>query len=98
MRTIPNVLTRLRAEYLEMPGLRLTAEQVQRLCGIERMTCQSVLDALVNVQFLCVRSDGTYARLTDGEIISRPRAAKAHLDTSTGPKSVPRKPRESGGS
>ena len=29
------VLTRLRAEYLEMPGMRLTAQQVQRLCGVE---------------------------------------------------------------
>jgi hypothetical protein len=28
------VLERLRAEYLEMPGLKLRIEQVQRLCGI----------------------------------------------------------------
>jgi len=37
MRTVQDVLTRLRAEFLEMPGLRLTPEQVQRLCGVERM-------------------------------------------------------------
>lgn len=79
MRTIHDVLQRLRAEYLEMPGLRLTAEQVQRLCGIEGMMCQSVLDALVDAQFLCAKADGTYARLRDGEIISRPRAAKPDL-------------------
>ena len=29
------LLTRIRAEYLEMPGLRLTSEQAQRLCGAE---------------------------------------------------------------
>jgi hypothetical protein len=29
MRTIEDVLNRLRAEYLEMPGLRLKPEQVQ---------------------------------------------------------------------
>ena len=29
------VLERLRGEYLEMPGMKLTIEQVQRLCGIE---------------------------------------------------------------
>jgi len=79
MRTIPNVLTRLRAEYLEMPGLRLTAEQVQRLCGIERIVCQSVLDALVDANFLCAKSDGTYARSTDGERFSRPRVANVDL-------------------
>jgi hypothetical protein len=52
MRTLHDVIKRLRAEYLQSPGLRLTAEQVQRLCGIERMMCQSVLDALVNAGFL----------------------------------------------
>jgi hypothetical protein len=77
MRTIHDVIKRLRAEYLATPGLRLTAEQVQRLCGIERMMCQSVLNALVDASFLRAKSDGTYTRLTDGEVISR--AAKADL-------------------
>jgi DNA-binding GntR family transcriptional regulator len=71
------VLARLRAEYLEMPGMRLTAAQVQRLCGVERTTCQWALDRLVAAKFLCVK-DGGYARLTD-EAASRPRAAKADL-------------------
>jgi len=60
------MLIRLRAEYLEMPGLRLTPEQAQRLCGVERTLCKMVLDALVDAKFLCVKSDGAYARLTDG--------------------------------
>ena len=34
------MLTRIRAEYLEMPGLRLTLEQARRLCGVERGLCQ----------------------------------------------------------
>ncbi len=76
MRTIEDVLNRLRAEYLEMPGLRLKANQVQRLCGIEPMLCQLVLDELVNAKFLCRKPDGHYARVTDGEMF-RPRPAKA---------------------
>ena len=44
----PGHLTRIRAEYLEMPGLRLTPDQTERLCGVERALCQIVLDALVN--------------------------------------------------
>jgi hypothetical protein len=79
MRTIHDVLTRLRGEYLEMPGLRLTANQVQHLCGIERMLCQSILDALVDGAFLSVNPDGTYARLTDGNIVARPGVAKADV-------------------
>jgi hypothetical protein len=71
----PTVLERLRAEYLEMPGLRLKVEQVQRLCGIERMMCSVVLDTLVEAKFLCLKSDGAYARLTDGDT-PHPRPAK----------------------
>jgi hypothetical protein len=62
------VLERIRAEYLEMPDLRLKAGQVQRLCGVERELCKDILDALVEQKFLSLRSDGTYARLIDGEI------------------------------
>lgn len=72
------VLKRIRAEYLEMPGLRLKSEQVQRLCGIEPRVCQAVLDALVDAKFLCVTSGGHYARLTDGETL-RPFPSKADL-------------------
>jgi hypothetical protein len=75
---IDAMLTRIRAEYLEMPGLRLTLEQVQRLCGVEQTLCQAVLDALVDAKFLCLKSDGAYARLTEGEI-PRPQPAKAIL-------------------
>jgi hypothetical protein len=78
MRTIQDVLNRLRAEYTEMPGLRLKAEQVQRLYGAEQTVCQLVLDSLVDEQFLCVSSDGHYALTIDGEI-PYPRAAKADL-------------------
>jgi hypothetical protein len=60
------VIQRVRAEYLEMPGLRLTAPQVQRLCGIDRATCEEVLDALVSANFLCIRPDRYYARSTEG--------------------------------
>ena len=57
------VLDRVRAEYLEMPGMKLRIEQVQRLCGIDETTCKLVLDALVKASILCLKSDGTYARL-----------------------------------
>jgi hypothetical protein len=44
------LLKRIRAEFLEMPGLCLTSEQVQRLCGVERTICQLVLDSLVDAK------------------------------------------------
>ena len=62
VRAIEGLLNRLRAEFLEMPGMRLKPEQVQRLCGVERGLCQTVLDSLVDARFLCVSADGQYAR------------------------------------
>ena len=70
------VLERIRAEYLEMLGMKLTIEQVQRLCGVEQVMCTLVLDALVRSNSLWVNADGTYARLTEGRISSA-RQAKA---------------------
>jgi hypothetical protein len=75
---IERIAERLRAEYLEMPGLQLRPEQVQRFCGIEQTICQVVLDALVASKFLCLRTDGRYARLTEG-YIPGPRPVKADL-------------------
>ena len=77
MRTISDVLNRLRGEFMEMPGLRLTAEQVRRVCGIERAMCQVVLDSLVESKFLCVNPNGQYGRLMTGHH----HPAKAHLKT-----------------
>jgi hypothetical protein len=74
--TMLRTLERVRAEFLEMPGLRLTAAQVERLCGIEQTTCKAVLGALVDARFLRVSANGIYSRLTDGEI-PRPRPANA---------------------
>jgi hypothetical protein len=78
MTTIDDVVNRLRAEFLEMPGLRLTSGQVQRLCGVEKTLCQLGLDSLVETKFLYVKSDGVYALTTHGEL-SRPRMARAVL-------------------
>jgi hypothetical protein len=74
------LLTRIRAEYHEMPGLRLTPAQVQRLCGVEQALCRILLDTLVDEKFLCVKSDGHFARLT-GDLIQHPQTAKADLRT-----------------
>ena len=74
---IERTLERLRAEFLEMPGLRLTVNQAQRFCGVDQTICKAVLDALVDAKFLCVRSDGAYRRVSEGQL-RRPTAA-AHV-------------------
>ena len=79
MRTIEAVLNRLRTEFLEMPGMRLRPEQVQRLCGVERGLCLTALDALVDDRFLCVSAEGHYGRVTDGQM-PRHHSARADLE------------------
>ena len=59
------VLERVRAEFLEMPGMRLKVEQVQRLFGVDPSACRTVLDSLVEGKFLYANPDGTYVRFTD---------------------------------
>lgn len=68
---------RIHAEYAEMPGMSLTLDQVARLCGIERSVCKTVLDALVDGKFLCLKHNGAYARRT--EEAGHTRMAKAQL-------------------
>ncbi|HET9192429.1 MAG TPA: hypothetical protein VFO21_06105 [Vicinamibacterales bacterium] len=60
MRVPKQIVDRIRAEYLEMPGLTLKAEQVARLCGVDRTLCTAALQALVDAKVLIVRPDGTY--------------------------------------
>jgi hypothetical protein len=56
------IVERLRAEFREMPGLRLTAAQTQRLYAIDAAICKSMLDALVETRFLRLTRRGSYAR------------------------------------
>jgi hypothetical protein len=53
---VQRTLERIRSEFLEMPGLRLTIEEVERLCGIDRTRSRPILDALVDARFLCAKS------------------------------------------
>jgi hypothetical protein len=56
----------VRAEYLEMPGLHLTRDQVRRLWALDDVTCNALLIALVEAHFLRRTPFGTYARADQG--------------------------------
>ena len=67
-----HMLRRVRGEYLEMPGLRLTRRQAQRLWGLDEHTSAQLLDSLTEAKFLHRTDDGTYGRLTDGSVAEPP--------------------------
>ena len=59
--TFAELLCRIRAEYLEMPGLRLTAVQARCLFGLDSETLDPVLAALVDAKFLSQTHNGIFA-------------------------------------
>lgn len=61
-RGIQDVVRRIRGEFLEMPGLRLTPQQAQRLWRLDPTACDAVLDALVDARFLARTRDGAFVR------------------------------------
>ena len=61
-----DVLRRICGEYAEMPGLRVTQQQAQRLWALDAPTCRAALEFLTQAGFLCKTHNNEYARLTDG--------------------------------
>ena len=56
---------RIRAEFLEMPGLRLTVRQASRLWGLDEGLCRRVIDTLIGASFLRWTPSGAVARAED---------------------------------
>ena len=56
------VTNRVRHEFLEMPGLRLTTRQAARLWGLEDAVCEQVIEVLVQSTFLQWTAGGMVTR------------------------------------
>ena len=56
---------RIRSEFLEMPGLRLTVNQASRLWGLDEGACRRVIDVLIGASFLRWTPAGMVARAED---------------------------------
>jgi hypothetical protein len=61
--SIDDVLSRVKGEFLEMPGLRLTEPQARRLWGLDAASCGALLRALVETKFLFRTRDGAFMRV-----------------------------------
>jgi hypothetical protein len=57
------LVERVRGEFLEMPGLRLTMPQAARLWGLDGPACEAVVDALIRSEFLQRTASGAVARV-----------------------------------
>ena len=62
--TMEQMLRRIQGEFREMPGLRLTCRQAQRMWNLDALVCEALLAALVDVRFLVQTSDGLFIQRT----------------------------------
>ena len=60
---IEDTLERLRSEFLAMPGLALTSDEVARILNVDPPTARGVLQALEESHFLVRTRDGRFARV-----------------------------------
>ena len=59
---LERMVYRIREEFREMPGLRLTPAQATRLWGLEQDDCRQVIDALVAAEYLRWTETGAVTR------------------------------------
>lgn len=60
---LQDMLDRIRGEFLEMPGLRLTDRQAQRLLGLDAEQCATLIAELMEARFLFRTRDGSLMRV-----------------------------------
>ena len=80
-----SLAARIRGEYREMPGLRLTFPQACRLWHLDPAACRSVLHTLLEERFLRQAADGAFVALPTPRVAGwtplnaapRPRAVTA---------------------
>jgi hypothetical protein len=59
---LERIVHRIREDFREMPGLRLTPAQATRLWGLEHDACRRVIDVLVATEYLRWTEAGAVTR------------------------------------
>jgi hypothetical protein len=84
------LVSRIKGEYIERPGLWLTPDQGARLWSLDRARCEELLVALVHDGFLAAREDGKYGRVTSDSASGRAQTNRAMLgEAPSGTQKIP---------
>jgi hypothetical protein len=78
-RASDEVLRRVRGEFIEMPGLRLTEPQARRLWGLDAASCRALLSTLVDAKFLFRTRDGAFMRVEHASPVKSTLRARRHV-------------------
>lgn len=68
VRTIASLITRIQNHFLNAPHLTLSVAEAQRRFGVDGITCQAILDFLVDATVLARTPDGTFARVASRNV------------------------------
>ena len=71
------LLRRVRSEFGEMPGLRLTEPQARRLWGLDQASCTALLETLIDSHFLFRTRDGAFMRIEGATPVKATLAARS---------------------
>ncbi len=77
-----DIVNRVRGEFLEMPGLRLTEPQARRLWALEPSLCSAVLTELVDNGFLWRTREGAFVRVDIASPLKASRHSSSHRKSS----------------
>jgi hypothetical protein len=82
MQSLELLIGRIRGEFREMPGLRLTIAQACRLWQVDPATCEAVLQTLLADHFLVRTANGSFMGLPTAQPTVMPlRVTMASSDT-----------------
>lgn len=59
---VDDIAARVRSEFEEMPGLRLTMGQASKLFGLRQEECRTIVDRLVKISYLRWTNSGAVTR------------------------------------
>jgi hypothetical protein len=59
---LDHIVKTIQSEFLEMPGLRLTSAQAQRLWNLDALVCDALFTALIDIGFIVRTTDGAFVR------------------------------------
>lgn len=62
-RRIADLVMRIESGFLETPELKLTVPEAQRRFALDEITCEAILEALVDAAVLFKTRDRVYGRL-----------------------------------
>ena len=66
-RALDPLMTRIRGEYREMPGMQLTIREAARLWQIDASACEALLSLLVEDGFLVRTPAGAFVAASQSE-------------------------------